>query len=396
MTSTCTICDSPNAKNCARCRSTKYCSPECQQSDWPSHSLLCSQYSTHAHRPDPSYKRAILFPPNEANPKLIWVECKTEQDEDFPGLKWESSQVQEHLGGKLGKYDALPEFMPIKRNLLRDRDLSNTLEVICRDTFLLDGSEINKSVVKATHGATGHGWRGPIVALKKKGLGSDPRHYMDIDMQDYRDVVDYFISYRDESVQDVEVRAGDRKGKVRGVKINCRGDQRTFGVEEFSAVNVPVDHPVFFDSVMAPISKLVGMPLRTRKCPPDTLWKDDHSSYTNVPATFLHQNTDDSSGGWWGLAPMEWQDDVRSVLVVRSDGRDVTVQQVEALCHFCQFKMQPLFENAHGAGLVSMSRAEVLGYLTTDGFREYFVELRAKRMMDEGKVGGWETAEVPV
>ena len=389
MASTCTICDSICTQKCARCHSINYCSPECQQTDWSSHSLLCSQYSTHTDRPDPSYKRAILFPPDEVKPKFIWV-------------TYELSQVQEHLGGQIGIYDALPEYKPIQRNALRDRDLTNTLEVICRDTFLIDGSRVNKSVVKATQGRPGHEWRGPILAMKKEGFGRVPRFFLDIDMRDYRDVVDYFISYGNpdyDSVGNEDVRGRDNnhngKGKkVRGVKINCEGDQMCFGAAKFAAVDVPVGHPVFLEPI-APISRLVGMPLHTWKCPPNRAWEDNDSSYTNVPATVLHRTTDEGSGDLWGWAPMKWKNEVGNVLVVRGDDRDVSVQQVEALCHFCEFKMQPLFENALGFGLVQMSRAEVIGCMTPEGFREYFAEMRAKKM-DEGEDGGWETADVPV
>ena len=93
----------------------------------------------------------------------------------------------------------------------------------------------------------------------------NPERHMDIDMQDYRDVVDYFISYGDECVQDGDV-ARDRRSKIRGVKINCKGDQRTFGAEIYSAVDVPESHPVFYNPV-APISALVGMSVQTSKYP---------------------------------------------------------------------------------------------------------------------------------
>ena len=56
--------------------------------------------------------------------------------------------------------------------------------------------------------------------------------------------------------------------------------------------------------------------------------------------------------------------------------------------------MQPLFTNALGGGLVQMSRAEVMDYLTPEGFGDYFAEMRARKM-DEGEGGGWETADVP-
>lgn len=303
MAVTCTICDSPNARACTKCHSTNYCSTECQQTDWPSHSLLCSQYAAHTDRPGPSHKRAILFPPNETKPKFTWIECTTVQDDDN-GTRWQKSNVRQHLGGKLGPYDAFPETKPIRRNILRDRDLADTLVVACRDAFLIDGSKLNKSIVKATHGAAAHTWKGPIVAMKRAGVSiwnSDSAPYLDIDMRDYRDVVNYFISYGDESVRDGELGPADRKGKIRGVKINCKGDRRTFGADTYSAVVVPRDHPVFYDAI-APISELVGMPVRTRKYPPDILWRDNHedNSYENVPATWLHLVLDPDSELWGG------------------------------------------------------------------------------------------------
>ena len=365
MESTCTICHSPTAKPCGRCHSARYCSLECQQTDWPCHSLLCSQYSTHTGRPDPSYKRAILFPPDDNKPQFIWIECKTEVSDEDPDdpYEYELSQVEDYLGGTIGEYDAFAERKNIQRNVLRDRDFANTLQVVCRDTFGIDGSQMNKSVVRATRDAAVMAWAGPIIALKKKGLGIDPLHFADIDMQDYRDVVDYLFSYANESVQ-------HRIGKCRGVKIHCTGDQETFGTGVYSAVEVPKDHLIFYGPI-APISQLVGMPIHTRKYPPDKLWKDGLFNPTeNVPATFLHLVADPSDN-WWGWAPMSWQNDVGSVLVVRSDGQDVTTRQVEALSRFCQFKMRPLFENALGGGLVEMTREEVIGYLKPSVFEEY-------------------------
>ena len=66
---------------------------------------------------------------------------------------------------------------------------------------------------------------------------------------------------------------------------------------------------------------------------------------------------------------MNWQNNVGSVLVVRSADQDVSVQQVEALCHFCQFKIQPLFENALGYGLVRDAEGGGHGLFDSGGVR---------------------------
>ena len=334
-------------------------------------------------------------------------------------------QYRKYLGQYQGR-GASAEHKMIQKNLLRGRSLANNLEVVCRETFLVDGSLKNQryvfegsfgptrfhylvastrhfpfqrmlipdhgnSIIKATQGGLYHDWRGPMLAFKENGKSLDTTTHLDMNMQDYRDIVGYFISYGDETVNDSD-QHHNGSGKVKGVKISCQGDQITFGAEKYVPVDVPRSHMVFYSGT-PPISELVGFPVRVRQYPPDRLWKDsdDAGVYKNQAATFLHQETDKSSN-WWGWAPMPWQNEVGSVLVVRSDGNDVTKQQVEALCEFCQFKMQPLFENGLGAGLVKMTREEVMGYMTPARFREYFAELREKKLDD---AAAWIRASLP-
>ena len=215
----------------------------------------------------------------------------------------------------------------------------------------------------------------------------DPRFHLDIDMKDYRDVVDYFILYGQKMMQGGELGLRAMPGKVWGVRINCKRDQRTMGAE-FTAGGVPRSHSVFHGPV-APISNLVGMPLHTKKCPSQKNWKDnDDDSYENDTATSLHINTD-ISNDWWGQAPPEWKKDVGSVLIVRSDGRDITRQEVKVLCRFCQFKMQPLFENALGGGSAPMTREEVMGFMTPRGFAKYAAEVEDVGLVDDEEM--WRT-----
>ena len=59
------------------------------------------------------------------------------------------------------------------------------------------------SIIKATQGGLHHDWRGPTLVFKENGKGLDTIIHLNMDMQDlYRDIVDYFISYGDETVND--------------------------------------------------------------------------------------------------------------------------------------------------------------------------------------------------
>jgi hypothetical protein len=70
----CTVCRKDSGISCCgRCKSTSYCSKECQKSDWRMHKLLCDSFSKFlvSSRPTPDHIRAVLFDPDEAKPKLL-------------------------------------------------------------------------------------------------------------------------------------------------------------------------------------------------------------------------------------------------------------------------------------------------------------------------------------
>lgn len=84
---------------------------------------------------------------------------------------------------------------------------------------------------------------------------------------DYRDTVDCLTACHHNEVAE-GTNGNPGHGTVKGVKINCGSDQERSGSEKFIVIDVPEDHPVFGEP-MAPISELVGLPIRTRKYPGD-------------------------------------------------------------------------------------------------------------------------------
>lgn len=93
------------------------------------------------------------------------------------------------------KYQHAREFKSIQRNVLRGFNLSYTVKVICRETFLIDGSTPNVCVRHTTKGQMTHDWRGPIVVMRQPDMGVDPLFYEDIRASDFRVAIDYFLSY---------------------------------------------------------------------------------------------------------------------------------------------------------------------------------------------------------
>jgi hypothetical protein len=97
-------------------------------------------------------------------------------------------------------------------------------------------------------------WKGPIVAVLKVGNEWDPRQFTDITLTAYCDAVDFLGYYRDGYGSIVDrIGAEDhlsrkllasRVGKVKGVRINCLGDQANPACQ-FLQVDVPKAYPLF-------------------------------------------------------------------------------------------------------------------------------------------------------
>ena len=191
MASPCSICNSNDAQVCKQCHSSPYCSVKCQKIDWPCHKLLCSEYKLNNERPSPTHKRGILFDPEKLAPSFVWVRCDVHHD--GPEVTYEVPDLKELAG---------PDYRPMTcekfwKNYVRGRELKQLYELWMRDNFMNDGSSRNKSAAVATKGQNSWDWRGPLIALKYTSLEyNEP--YADMDMQDFREAVDYLTYYTNE------------------------------------------------------------------------------------------------------------------------------------------------------------------------------------------------------
>ena len=184
---------------------------------------------------------------------------------------------------------------------------------------------------------------------------------------------------------------------VQGVRISCSGDIRVLGVNKFKPVAVAVFDPVF-KADKSTSSEMVGVPLRARKIPPHPAWK--HSGepgvYENQEATRLFRDMDPEHGGGFGIVSWSWDLGVGSVLVVRDDGKDITPQQVEAVCYYSWQHTTDMFQAAFEYGDrfgSNKGNVELAALFTPDKFRKFFADFKAKKMVNDAS---WVTAESPV
>jgi len=383
----CVMCNKAAELRCSKCSAQWYCGKKCQKEDWPVHKILCPQRQIFQTRHSQNVRRGILFPENEATVKFIWVPVEWVRDDDSGGF--ESPQLENYFGrGDNGST------MMYNYNPVRSRTLKEHIDIRHRDSFLIDGSKLNQSVLAATKGTASHTWCGPLVVLKHKAGGMDPSYYTDIDMSDFRDVVDYLIAYGRKSTTEtlsemlkdttlvvptarecVALREPEPsttpRTTIKGVRINCRGDIKSKR-KKFELVELPIDHRKDRHTIPA-ISTRVGMSLQVKKIPPPASSRKGEFSLENQAVTFLYLD-DNPNSTQWGWAPMEWQSGVGSVVVARADGEDLFPQHVEALCHFCQFVLQPLFEDSMGAGMgpEDIGKEEVLYRMSAKSFELFF------------------------
>lgn len=83
----------------------------------------------------------------------------------------------------------------ITRNVRREYKLSHTVQIISRETFLIDGSSRNVCVGRLTKWRLKHEWNGPILVMRLPSTDSDPPFYEDVKASDLCIAIDQFFSY---------------------------------------------------------------------------------------------------------------------------------------------------------------------------------------------------------
>lgn len=151
----CVMCNTSKSRPCPSCKSSLYCSVECQERDQPLHDLLCKDYSTFQTRfprPDFDHKLALLLPEDSTTPQLVWLEFAQKVSEL---TNWEEPQVQNFLGKP-------PEVKVISRN--GPFPIRHRLWINRRNASMDDGvSKHNRCVMAMMENGLASELRGPLV-----------------------------------------------------------------------------------------------------------------------------------------------------------------------------------------------------------------------------------------
>ncbi|KAF1812294.1 hypothetical protein P152DRAFT_378512, partial [Eremomyces bilateralis CBS 781.70] len=95
-------------------------------------------------RPSDEHFRGILFPVDDKKPRLIWLHCKWRVDNDDHS-RYQYPETASLLGADYIRTPKLVQYNPVLK-----RQLSDTMRIYHRDTFLIDGSKSNNSIAAIT------------------------------------------------------------------------------------------------------------------------------------------------------------------------------------------------------------------------------------------------------
>lgn len=299
------------------------------------------------------HKIGIWFPRDTKEPELVWVP-----------IIWTMDEYHADFDAFLGPKHAVLCTLPFNENKRRGLMLDHQITIYYQD-WDERSPKTNQSIQHAVEAC--HGMRvpynlcGDFVAMR--GRRGDPSSEdLDIDCADFRHILDFFGTYFDETIR--ETPSG---GSVRAVQISCFLEQTLKSCENFQSVVVDRDFPS--TKMASGLSMALEDPMWVCEIDRDEL-KDGialldelpKDSWRNLHAEILATNIDAASDSWGMPSSSHWRFD-GSIIVMRTDGKDLDVERVQHICAYYLKVLQPLFARALSG---EISREDVLAEITRE------------------------------
>lgn len=196
----CTICWASANMYCGRCRQVRYCGGSCQKEDWKTHKILCPKSGPDTVYPEKdasirSY-RGLFFPKDGPNPRFVEVPVTK------PGYGYYEKEDEETIfHGRTALFEGDNTWVSsvlCTLNEARGRQLdSGWLSIHRREQFIAhqNEEESNMALRRLLGTQLGFDWRGSVLVMKTKVGSGNREEYLDMTLDDLRDISDYFIGF---------------------------------------------------------------------------------------------------------------------------------------------------------------------------------------------------------
>lgn len=335
----CAMCNHEGTR-CTGCLEIRYCSRECQRSDWPCHKLVCKTFAQFSdrHRPTPHHKRAVLFPQDDDRPHFVWIDaspCTTNAEtlqryrEGSPASDAPAPWLEEYVGAV---HEFLSEGGAEKLELINPvlhREIGHGIMVVGRHQLnFVNDTRLNKSLLTIDKELQ-EVWSGNVVAY---GFSEDTEYVHDLDFVDFRHVVDImrhiYDHRRREHIDNID------GPTVTGAFIPCAAEEK-LGCRSFEVVPVCAAQCDAQNEVASPIMTRIGIPLVFRRLPLETRWRDRK---LGVPDEIIGWNP--SLRPFDPTIPLcDRRHGVGSAIVVRKDGKPLCMTHVAAFIDYARNKV---------------------------------------------------------
>ncbi|KAF2029144.1 hypothetical protein EK21DRAFT_113204 [Setomelanomma holmii] len=191
----------------------------------------------------------------------------------------------------------------------------------------------NKSLMKIDE-KLGKQMIGPVLAYGLKFVDEVPVQPLDLDLADFRHLVDHFRVRHDMEWRQQHDLVGGKR--IQDVRVNCKGDHKVFGWPVFEVTTLPADIILAHNKkdIVHPAPKKLGIPLAIAKYGPALAWRgrryDGQPASSNWAFTWLTSSMFQADA-----APTQaYLDKITShgsIFVTRADGKDLHPEHVKAL-----------------------------------------------------------------
>ncbi|KAI5199870.1 hypothetical protein E4T42_07831 [Aureobasidium subglaciale] len=261
-----------------------------------------------------------------------------------------------------------------------------SLQLITRD-FVPDGRayQCNQSIMGIGGGAW-NDYPGPVLATTMAGTDFDPKFYQDIDLVDFRDVVDWFQHWREGFGSAVDGIGSNTKfakehvidrlrRNLRGIRANCQADVDS-GRPPLEVVSVPARFPLYSigDAPTSFWEVLDGLPCLMANIEP---YKS--SSRTNEAAKMNRHPVIDAmytdlnpESPTWGQCDKYWRGKQGSFLIVDRQRNHLWTSVLQHFYTFFRDWIKPRMDEAESVE----EREAFIDLLESEGSEEF------NRMLD--------------